>query len=288
MSYRRHLRLRLENDPKNGGRKKLKLVGKDLSGGLPYDLFDLSELEILELSPERQSCLLYRLEKLPKEIGRLVNLKVLMLDTNELRELPAELSNLRHLERLALSNNRLKTLPHDFSDLQSLQSLHLVNNQFEEFPLEVCYLESLTFLDVSDNKLTALPKEVSYMGRLETFLLFFNEIRSLPDNICKMKSLKTLWLGKNKLTALPKHFGRLKQLDWGYRQHSSNIDGNPLRKPPLEICRRGPLDIARYFAMKEGWKDGDPDSDYDENQGRDPEDLEDERKVVRHTHNGQI
>lgn len=67
--------------------------------------------------------------EVPSDIGRLVNLKILMLDTNCLRDLPFEICQLQLLERISLSNNFLTELP-NISQLQKLRSLHLSNNKY--------------------------------------------------------------------------------------------------------------------------------------------------------------
>ena len=42
---------------------------------LPAELFMLEELEVLDLSPEREACLRYRLPALPPAVGQLTNLR---------------------------------------------------------------------------------------------------------------------------------------------------------------------------------------------------------------------
>ena len=241
------LRLRIETgDPLYQGLKKLKIRGIELSE-LPHAVFNLVELEILDLSPEREACLNYKLVRVPRDIGRLVNLQVLILDTNELIELPKEISLLVNLERFALSNNNLSELPVGFRNLQKLRSLHMANNHFQEFPMDLCAIENLEFLDMCDNMLRRLPEEISNLKELHTLLLFYNKLQALPDAICKMTSLHCLWVGNNSIQELPREFGRLENLDWDKRYVSSTLDGNPLVNPPLEICRLGPRAIDRYL-----------------------------------------
>lgn len=246
------LRLRIDtDDPLHHGMKKLKISGKDL-GHLPAEIFQIDELEVLDLSPERQSCLYYRLTHVPIGVGKLINLRILMLDTNELTELPQEICLLSALERLSLSNNHLKTLPDAFSSLRNLKSLHIANNKLEKMPFPICDLANLQFLDASDNMLKELPAEISSLKNLESLLLIFNRLSELPDSICEMKELRVLWLGKNNLRRLPTNFGQLRHLDWGYRHTSSSvIDGNPMQHPPLEVCKKGVEAISKYFAAAE-------------------------------------
>ncbi|XP_006635721.2 uncharacterized protein [Lepisosteus oculatus] len=237
---------RLDHDPEKG-RTRLKLQGKELVS-VPTEIFDLEELQILDMSPERESCLTYRLDLVPKEIGQLRNLSVLCLDTNELKSIPSEIGTLGNLERLTLSNNNLTFLPEEIGKLQKLTSLHLANNLFQDFPVQICILRKLTFLDISDNKVKAMSDSIQNLTKLETLLLFFNRLESLPNSFCNLRSLQTLWLGKNRLRALPEGFGKLVNLDWGNNQCSSNFEDNPLERPPVETCRGGPKQIELYFA----------------------------------------
>lgn len=235
-----------EHDPKYEGKKKLKISGRELVS-VPVQVFGLDQLQVLEMSPERESCLRYRMELLPQEISRLRNLTCLYVDSNNLKKIPAEIGTLSHLERLTLSNNSLSSLPPEMGALQRLHSLHLANNSLTELPAPLCQLRSLTFLDVSDNKIGTIPSSIRHLEKLETLLLFFNSLESLPEEVCLLRKLHTLWLGNNHLRSLPATFGELVNLDWGYNYCSCNFEGNPLERPPPEVCSRGPAEIRDYF-----------------------------------------
>ncbi|CAK8691333.1 unnamed protein product [Clavelina lepadiformis] len=228
-------------------RKNVKITGLELATLSP-ELFDRRYVESLILSPERKSCLDFKLPYLPSAIGNLVNLRQLILDTNDLHALPDEIEKLRSLEVLILSNNCLSTLPQGITNLKNLKSLHLANNRFLIFPLEICFLTNLGFLDLSDNDVRVIPGEISQLSTtLQTLLLFMNAIEKLPESFSTLTLLSCLWLGENDLTILPEDFGELFRLDWGQHPCSSNIDGNPLVRPPLVICRQGPYEIRKYF-----------------------------------------
>ncbi|GFO22285.1 malignant fibrous histiocytoma-amplified sequence 1-like protein [Plakobranchus ocellatus] len=263
----RNIRMRIETeDPLYFGQKKLKLQGRDLLH-LPKAVFKLMELEVLDLSPEREACLDYKLAMVPADIGKLLNLTTLMLDTNDLLQVPAEITLLTNLERLALSNNHLSELPNGIRHLKNLSSLHLANNKFEIFPDEICDITSLKFLDFCDNLIQVLPRTICKLTQLETLLLFINHLSKLPDTIVQMEELRCLWLGNNNIRVLPKGFGYLTKLDWRDRYTSSTLDGNPLISPPLEICRMGPEAIERFQgvgpnidAKKQASKEADQDN----------------------------
>ena len=236
-------------DPIYRGMWKIKLRGKELKK-VPKEVYLMTELEVLDMSPERESCLYYQLRDISPSLGRLVNLRVLMLDTNELVDLPDEICLLSHLERLSLSNNHFSELPENFGRLQSLESLHVSNNEFIVFPLQLCELENLRFLDMSDNDIVRLPPTINKLESLETLLLFHNVLTALPNEICDLKQLRTLWIGDNQITSLPRDFGELKYLDWGQGHTSSSaLEGNPLITPPIDVCREGVMLIAQFFEI---------------------------------------
>ena len=195
----RNLKLRVEADDYLGFKKKLKLQGKELNP-MPPELFHLTDLEVLEASPERESCLDFSLRDLPRDIGRLTNLRILILDTGSLTMLPAEIGYLIYLERLYLSNNDLRNLPPEFSKLENIRSLHLANNEFRDFPLEICCLENLEFLDMTDNKIKAIPQEIQLLTKMTSFLFYCNKLRKvtilcyfLGFSVQSWKYILSLW-----------------------------------------------------------------------------------------------
>lgn len=229
--------------------KKLKVKGRDLQN-LAKEVFFLTELEVLDLSPEREACLEYHLDELPSDISRLINLRVLMMDTNELYDVPDSLTRLSKLEKLSLSNNHIQTLPVDMGRLTNMTSLHLSNNRFKELPRDVFKLSNLEFLDISDNEFTSVPSDIARLRKMHTFIMFQNKVTSLPDSITELTNLRCLWLGNNRLTSLPKRFGNLNLTDWdnfGRHMFSTIIDGNPMTDPPMDVCKQGIRAIAQYF-----------------------------------------
>ncbi|XP_058795090.1 CCR4-NOT transcription complex subunit 6-like [Phymastichus coffea] len=68
------------------------------------------------------------LQRIPGEIGLLVNLRVLDLSSNKLRSLPAELGDLIYLRELSLNKNFLRVLPYELGKLFQLQVLGLHGN----------------------------------------------------------------------------------------------------------------------------------------------------------------
>jgi hypothetical protein len=207
----------------------------------------------LDLTTERHTGLNMLINDLPKNLFKFKHLKRLHLDCNRIKSIPDELGqNLHGLEILTLSHNKLKILPQSISNLKHLTSLHLSNNRFETVPDVVFELKSLRFLDVSSNQLIELSTKIGLLKSLETLLLFENCLTNLPEDIGKLQQLRTLWLGNNKLKKLPRDIVKLNNLEWNnnFLDLSSNIDGNPLVDPPLDICLTGIQAIRDYFGEK--------------------------------------
>ncbi|CAF1147726.1 unnamed protein product [Rotaria sp. Silwood1] len=241
-------RLRMLVEQLPNGRKSLHLKGIDTLA-IPSELYELTDLDILDVTPESKSGMNYTLSRVPADFCLLTNLKCLHLDNNNIVSFPNEIGELHHLEILTASNNHITILPDQIRQLQRLQSFHLSNNKIEEMPLCLCYLsKSLLFLDLSYNYLRQLPSSIHNLKQLRTLLLLGNRIKILPDTICQLSKLETLWLGDNKLKELPKTFSQLKHLDWHHHcELSSNFEGNPLENPPLDVCRKGMEAIEQYL-----------------------------------------
>lgn len=243
----------VEKDENFKSGKKLLIRGKDLIKLNENSFKANSELFLtsMELSPDRQSCLDYRLERLPKNINLFKNVRELKLDTNDLKELPIQIGELTRLERLSLSNNHLKTLPDQaFSKLVNLKSLHLSNNEFEAIPNSVLSLKMLEFLDLTSNSIKKIDKNISKLqNTLKSLLLYDNMIEDVTQ-IQELRNLDSVWIGKNKIKHLPLSITNIKTLDWKNRYLTLILDNNPLTEPPLSICRQGFDTIKNWYNEK--------------------------------------
>ena len=124
-------------------------VTAPLTGGMPQELFGLTNLEKLVLEG--------LIGSIPAELGNLANLEVLQLGGNPLLtgSIPAELGNLANLEVLNLSDNRLTgSIPAELGNLPNLEVLDLrFNNLTGSIPAELGNLPNLRILMVHGNEL---------------------------------------------------------------------------------------------------------------------------------------
>ncbi|KAL8557715.1 hypothetical protein ACS0TY_004986 [Phlomoides rotata] len=157
-------------------------------------------------------------QKIPGEIGKLINLRSLRLCGNEsLKELPREIKNLIHLRLLELSRNKsLKELPKEIGNL--IQLRHLIikkNDSLKELPSEIGNLIHLRRLNLQKNQsLKGLPKEIGNLIQLRHLIIGKNDsVKELPSEIGNLIHLRCLDVGWNKLLRqLPDSICRLHEL----------------------------------------------------------------------------
>ena len=127
---------------------RLKL-SKDMVNGksIPKDIGKLINLKELRFYKTNL------VGEIPKEIGDLVNLESLTLSFNKLNgEIPKEIGKLTNLKRLYLNNNQLSgKIPKSFEKLKKLNTLLLSNNRLEgDIPSFICNLELSFFNNNKD------------------------------------------------------------------------------------------------------------------------------------------
>ena len=220
----------------NGRVTGLSLAQNELSGAIPAELGNLSNLQELWLSrnelsgtiPVELGALtnLQRLSlldnmltgEIPAELENLSNLQELFLSANELSgEIPAELGNLSNLQELFLSANELSgAIPAELGNLSNLQELWLSRNGLSgTIPVELGALTNLQRLSLLDNMLTGeIPAELRNLTNLQELWLWGNELSGeIPAELGNLSSLQELWLGNNELTGeIPVELNQLTQL----------------------------------------------------------------------------
>ncbi|KAF6778175.1 hypothetical protein AHF37_02378 [Paragonimus kellicotti] len=216
---------------------------QQLPSGVFDDLTWLTELYLYE----------NKLSSLPPSIGRLTNLRLLLVQQNLLAKLPKEMANLIKLEQLDLRHNRLEgSLPVCISSMFNLKNLLLKYNKLtcikgieklkqltclvvcqnclkQELPSAIGELTRLTTLDLSHNQLTSLPENIGDCRALRNLNLQHNQLERLPESMGNLVNLCKLSVKYNQLTEIPKSLSRCKELD------EFNVENNQLSSLPDDL-----------------------------------------------------
>ncbi len=197
----------------------LQMSGNGLTGGIPAELGNLSNLSRLVLHNQGLT------GGIPAELGNLSNLKHLSLFSNDLSgdnllrgEIPIELGNLSSLEYLALHGIGLTGgIPAELGNLSNLSQLYLSNNQLTgEIPAELGALSNLSQLYLSNNQLTGeIPTELGALSNLSQLSLPNNQLTGeIPTELSFLSSLEILYLSNNQLTGeIPTELGFLSSIE---------------------------------------------------------------------------
>ena len=185
----------------------LNFQGNELTGSIPTELGNLSNLTHLDLGSE-----------LTGRYGNLSNLTHLDLNGNHLSgEIPRELGDLSNLTHLDLGFNELSgEIPRELGDLSNLTHLDLNGNELSgEIPRELGDLSNLTHLDLYGNELSGeIPRELGDLSNLTHLYLGFNELSGeIPRELGDLSNLTRLFLDDNQLTGpIPPELGDLSNL----------------------------------------------------------------------------
>ena len=196
----------------NGHVEYLDLAKNSLSGSIPSELGNLTNLTIIDLPDNSLS------GSIPSGLGNLTNLIGLFLNNNSLSgSIPTELGNLTNLTILTLMNNYLSgSIPSELGNLTNLTNLDLSFNSLSgSIPAELGNLTKLTSLYLEDNSLSgSIPAELGNLTKLTVLYLYSNTLSgSISSELGNLTSLIDLFLFNNTLSgSIPSELGNLTNL----------------------------------------------------------------------------
>lgn len=186
---------------------------------IPEEVFELTELKMLNLNHNR-------LTTIPNEIVKLAKLKGLELFDNQLITIPDIIEKLKNLTLLDFGRNHLTSIPELIRKLLNLTAFAVDENQLALIPEFIGELRNLRTLNLDHSQLTTLPESIENLINLNELYISDNQLTTLPESIGKFTKLIDLRIRGNLLTTLPESISNLTNLE------SINLKGNLFKVGP--------------------------------------------------------
>ncbi len=159
------------------------------------------------------------------------NLIMLDIGSNEIKEIPKGFGTIKNLRILIINDNQLNELGL-ITNLVNLEVLDASNNKINKISAEIANLDKLEQLQLQNNIISKIPVEISRLKSLEMLVLEGNLIDELPNNIGDLTNLTILDLGNNKIQEIPWEIGSLKKL------YFLDFSNNQIHKMDIQLFNK--------------------------------------------------
>ncbi|THG16897.1 hypothetical protein TEA_025620 [Camellia sinensis var. sinensis] len=216
--------------------QELDFMWNDLTGSIPKEIGNIASLELLLLSGNKLS------GSIPNELGYLSKLIILQIDLNQISgPLPDSFSNLSSIEHLHLNNNSISgQIPRQLSNLSTLRHLLVDNNNLTGYlPSEFSNFPNLSILQLDNNNFNGAEIPVSYGNFLKLVKLSLRNCSlqgNVPD-LSRIPKLSYLDLSHNRLTgSIPSNqlSQNMTTIDLSNNQLNGSIPESFLSLPSLQ------------------------------------------------------
>ena len=199
----------------------------------------IEQLRSGELAGIRRLDLAADLTEFPREIFTLADsLEVLNLSGNRLSRLPDDLSRLHQLKVIFCSDNPFTELPEVLGECPALDMVGFKACRIERVA-DAALPERLRWLILTDNRISRLPDALGQRPRLQKLMLAGNQLTELPETLAEAANLELLRLAANRFAALPDWLEALPRLSW------LAFSGNPCSSFPVPATRTYSPDEVR-------------------------------------------
>lgn len=156
-----------------------------------------------------------------KKLGRLHELKRLVLDKNPLQLAPdTPFEQVSQLHSLKMNFCDLKVLPPTIAQLDSIRELQVMENELTHIPERITELKKLEKLSLYENDIARLPKDIFRLPRLKMIDLYHNELSVIPAEVHPDSKIRILYASHNKIYDVPGAFATLDSLEELYLHHN--------------------------------------------------------------------
>jgi hypothetical protein len=133
------------------------------------------------------------LHSLGSVLGKLIQLRTLLIRDNPVSALPPTINKLTNLLELDLSFLRLRRLPEELFHLRQLEILKIRECHIPEIPGAIGKLVRLRHLRFNGTDIHALPEELFSLSKLDVLEISYNpNLRSLSPRLAELPKLR--WL----------------------------------------------------------------------------------------------
>jgi internalin A len=150
--------------------------------------------------------------KLPGELRKMPNLRLLSCGNVKLEDLPDWLADFPELTKLDLADTELSSFPPVITRMTSLRELGLSSNSLRELPDDIGNLTNLVALSLPGTGIAKLPASIAALTALEALDLGANDLRDI-NAIASLSRLRVLHLWGNRFTRFPAVLRGLRALE---------------------------------------------------------------------------
>lgn len=177
--------------------KVIELQLSGISEKIPKDIDKLHNLKIVRLINLNRD---YDLSDAFEKLSQIDSIKELYLYGNRHSTIPNQIIKFKNLKKIQLGEALKSNLPDCLkllSGIETLESINLIDLSITQLPEEILLVKNLKELNIGDSKDLNYERAfelLSHVKNFESLNLAYNSFPKFPESILKLKNLKSLSL----------------------------------------------------------------------------------------------
>jgi hypothetical protein len=190
-----------------------------------------------------------KLDRIPDEVLKNKQLKMIYLRGNNLKEIPDELKEFAQLNTLDLGYNQFSTVPEVLKSMKGLKKLDLQSNSISEVDMKTGAFEQIEQFNLSKNKLKKLPEAFKNLKNLKNLDVSGNEIEEMDDVASSLSGAVNLNILGNKIN--PKAATQ-KTISAECKSIIAHQNDKGFVGKPIFLCNTANYEYRIFFAKQSG------------------------------------